>query len=157
GTTVAWVNGDNAVFSAGTDAALKTYSLNIAAGVTAASAFIDNGTVQVTSGVLDTGAGTLTVGSPSGAGIEGLKIASSTLLNSTGKVLLDGGMLINTNSTQSGGALIPNTKNLEVSANGGTISYQSTFLATSPTFATDLIIYNPSTAAVLGTGGTTTN
>src|SRR6185369_12865848 len=41
GTTAAWVNGDDAVFSAGSDAVGLRYLLNIVSGTTAGSAVIE--------------------------------------------------------------------------------------------------------------------
>jgi fibronectin-binding autotransporter adhesin len=61
GLNVAWANGNNAILSAGTDASGLLYAVNIAAGVTAANAEIQEGTVRVLSGIFDVGTGTITV------------------------------------------------------------------------------------------------
>jgi autotransporter-associated beta strand protein len=59
--TALWVNGNDAVFSAGTDAAGVTYGLAIGAGVTANSIHIEEGTVQIASGQVNVGTGSLTI------------------------------------------------------------------------------------------------
>ena len=152
GTTVAWVNGKDAVFAAGTDTTGIRYGIAIGAGTTAASALIEDGaTVLVNSGVLDTGAGTTTVGP--GATVE---IATSARLNSGGTIKLDGGKLLQTNPG-SAGSLVPAAKSIEITANGGTLRYATTYINISPNFNTASSIYTPTTAAVLGTGGTTSN
>src|SRR5262245_20699634 len=55
GTTAAWVNGDTAVFSAGNDGTGQRYGVNIASGITAASATIEDGIFVINNGTLDTG------------------------------------------------------------------------------------------------------
>ena len=57
----AWTNGNNAIFSAGTDAAGSLYAINIAAGTTASNVDIQEGTVQVLCGQMNVGSGSLTV------------------------------------------------------------------------------------------------
>jgi fibronectin-binding autotransporter adhesin len=152
-----WINGDRAVFAAGSDVTGVHFGLDIASGTTASSALIKGGLAEIRAGVFDTGTGTLTVGTGAGSTAE-LQIASASALNSAGKVVLDGGSLTNTNSTGTGGSLISASKSIEITANGGTIHYDSQFVGPSPTLSYPAIIYGPTgTAGVFGTGGTTTN
>ncbi len=80
-----WVNGDTAVFSAGTDATGALYGVKIDAGVTAAGAEIQEGIVQVVSGLFDTGTGQLLV--DPGAAVRSV---ASGQFNNGGKITLKG-------------------------------------------------------------------
>jgi hypothetical protein len=116
GTTVAWVNNDNAVFSAGSDATGIRYLLNIAGGTTANAAVIEEGTVVINTGVFDTGAGTADV--LAGATLE---TKTSNQFNGGGVLKLSGGRLLGSN-TSSGGTLLSNLKTIEINGSG-TIEY----------------------------------
>ena len=72
GTTVAFVNGNDAVFSAGTDGAGLLFGVNIS-GVSPANIEIQEGTMQIVSGQVNVGTGHVTI--DSGAAI--LTTASS--------------------------------------------------------------------------------
>ncbi len=101
GTPTTWVNGDDAVFSAGndvdTDPMVGGAFIDIS-GTTANSILIEDGYVKFQSGTADTGAGTVTVNS--GAT---LAINSTLRLNTTaGKVVLNGGTLLETNPGNAG-------------------------------------------------------
>lgn len=61
GLNVAWVNGNNAIFAAGTDATGSLYGINIAAGTTAANVEIQEGTFQIVTGPLNVGTGSLII------------------------------------------------------------------------------------------------
>jgi autotransporter-associated beta strand protein len=144
---VTWVNGDNAVFSAGSDGTGLRYGVNIDTGITAGSATIEDGTFVVNTGTLDTGNGSVTVNA--GARLE---INSPMRLNNNaGSVLLNGGTLLNTNPFQAGvfigsGAGL---KGLEVNGSG-TIAYDDG----DQTPDDKMSIYF---GVISGTGGTTTN
>jgi autotransporter-associated beta strand protein len=110
--TGAWVAGDNAVFSAGSDA--TDAFIDITGTQVANSILIEEGTVTFGTGTADTGAGNLTIN----AGAT-LKIGSTLRLNTgAGKVVLNGGTLINTN-TGSGGSFIGTNANATTGDGGG--------------------------------------
>jgi hypothetical protein len=95
--TNAWVPGDNAVFSAGTDLAADGI-VTITGTQTAASIVIEDGRVQFRGGTADTGAGTVTINA--GATLD---INSTARLNTgAGKVVLNGGTLMQTNTGNAG-------------------------------------------------------
>jgi autotransporter-associated beta strand protein len=146
GSAVAWTNGDDAVFSAGGDGIGKRYGVNIAAATTATSALIDDGTVVINGGVLDTGAGVTTVDGSDAT----LEIASTLRLNSAGKLVLkNGGTLFQTNPGGAG-SLISATKTLEIDT-AGTVMYNLSS-------GCNCTIYGPTgTNTIAGTGGTTSN
>lgn len=120
-SAVAWANGDTAHFSAGTDAAGKFFGLGIAAGVTASNAIIEEGRVVVTSGVFDTGTGSITV--KAGATIDQLAAAGAKF-NNAGKIVLEGGALFS-HITASAGSIIGSLKDIEI-VGSGIIGYDDT-------------------------------
>jgi autotransporter-associated beta strand protein len=147
GTAIAWANGDDAVFSAGGDAIGQRYGVNIAAGTTATSALIDDGTLVINTGVLDTGTGAVTVDGTDAT----LEIASTLRLNAAGKVVLkNGGTLLQTNPGGAG-SFISASKTLEIDG-AGTVSFNL------PAPTCNCTIYGPTgTNTIAGVGGTTTN
>ena len=117
GTTAAWVNGDHAVFSAGSDGAGLRYGVNIGSGVTAGSAAIEDGTLVINIGTLNTGSGTVAINA--GATLE---VRNVLALDTTpGKVMLNGGTLLNTNFGQAS-SFIRSVKGIEINGTG-TIGY----------------------------------
>ncbi len=113
-----WVNGDNAVFSAGSDADGQTYGVAITAGVTAGNAEIKNGTVQINTGVFDTGAGTLTV-DPNAA----IKTIVGGQFNGAGTLVLKGTSaadagLLQAANPGSAGTMINNLKTIDIQGFG---------------------------------------
>src|SRR4051812_45952722 len=147
GATAVWVNGDNAVFSAGNDGAGLRYGVNIDLGIIASSATIEDGTLVINTGTLDTGSGAVTVNAGATLEINGpLK-----LNNSAGKVVLSGGTLLNTNPGQAGTFMGSGLglKGLEVNGSGA-IGYDDGDLT--PDDKTSIFF-----GVISGTGGTTTN
>jgi autotransporter-associated beta strand protein len=142
GANTTWTAGDTAVFSAGSDAT-GAYTVTVSGTQTAAGVTVKDGTVTLSGGTVDTGTNSFTIN----AGAQ-VNIASSTQLNSAGKVLLDGGTLKNGN-TGNAGSFINALKTLEVTSNGGTVAYDDG--SSTNAFTT---IY---TGTITGTGGTTTN
>ncbi len=141
-----WVNGDHAVFAAGTDATGVLYGLQITAGVTAASAVIKEGTVQISTGLFDTGTGEVRVNTGAALQVTGSHLAGYGL-NPAGKMVLAGGSMIQTNPT-SAGSFLPAAKTLEIDGSG-IIQYNGVGLVS---------IYTAAAAAgITGTGGTPTN
>jgi autotransporter-associated beta strand protein len=142
GANTTWAAGDNAFFSAGSDAT-GAYTVTVSGTQTAAAVTVKNGTVTLSGGVVDTGTNSFTIS----AGAQ-VNIASASQLNSAGKVVLDGGALKNTN-TGNAGSFISALKTLEVTTNGGTVAYDDGSAANA--FTT---IYG---GTITGTGGTATN
>ena len=96
--TGAWTPGDHAVFSAGSDA--MDAFIDITETQTAASVTIEDGIVIFGTGTVDTGAGTVTINP--GATLD---ITATSRLNLTGgKVVLNGGTLLNSNPAAAPGA-----------------------------------------------------
>jgi fibronectin-binding autotransporter adhesin len=145
-----WTNGNNAIFAAGTDAGPTAtgtgIALNIGAGVSAASATIEEGKWGVNSGTFDTGTGSITV--KAGATLAEFGSSGVGKFNSTGKIVLEGGTLLS-NITANAGSILSATKGLEV--NGvGYIGYDDT----DGTPDNKVSIFS---GVITGTGGTTTN
>lgn len=149
--TDVWVAGDDAVFSAGNDVgsdpAINGAFVTVGGTVTANSVLVEEGYVKLVSGTVDTGAGTVTVN----AGAT-LALATTSQLNLlAGKVVLNGGTLMNTNTGQAGTFLGGGggLKGLEI--NGiGYIGYDDGNGVSDDQVS---IFYG----AITGTGGTTTN
>jgi len=121
GTTVAWVNGDDAVFSAGTDANGALYGFTIATGVTATNATIEEGTIKLVNGLFTT-TGNLTINSGATLFHTGGTTAAYGY-NAAGKIVLNGGTLKDVR-TGSAGTFIPTAKGIEVNARA--ISHSTT-------------------------------
>jgi hypothetical protein len=117
GTTAVWVNGDNAVFSAGADATGHRYFVGIGGGTTAGSAVFEEGTTVINSGVLDTGSGTAEV--LAGATLE---TNAQNQFNAGGVLKLSGGRLLDTNTIASGQVVLSPLKTIEINGTG-TIEY----------------------------------
>src|SRR5688572_12158190 len=81
--TSAWTAGEHAVFSAGTDA--MDAFIDVTDTQTAASMTVEDGTVFLASGIVDTGAGNVTVGPGATLRIESILRFASTV---TGRVVL---------------------------------------------------------------------
>ena len=146
-TTVGWTAGDAAVFSAGTDG-IGAWNLNLNGTQVASSVLVEEGNITVgTSGVIDTGTGTFTIGTGAGSTAR-VNIPSTLRLNSAGKVVLDGGTLFHTN-TGNAGSFINAAKGLEITANGGSVGYDDSSITNA--FTT---VY---AGTITGTGGTTGN
>ena len=147
--TVAWTAGEAAVFSAGANAA-GPWTLAISGTQTASSVLFEEGTVNVSGGLspgtIDTGTGTVTVGTGAGTSAR-VNFNSSTRFNTTGKVLLNGGVLVSTNSS-SGLSFLSPTKAVEISAVGGSIGFDDSAVSIGSS------LYS---GTITGTGGTTSN
>jgi hypothetical protein len=118
GTTTGWVNGDNAVFSAGADASGHRYFVTIGAGTTANSAVFEEGTTVLNTGsVLDTGSGTAEV--LAGATLETI---AQNQFNAGGVLKLSGGRLLDTNPSTTAQNLLSPLKTIEINGTG-TIEY----------------------------------
>jgi autotransporter-associated beta strand protein len=124
GPTVTWANGNDAIFSAGEDADGQTYGVKIAAGIAATSATIENGIVQISSGLFDTGTGDLTVNANAGVRtIAGGQFNGAGRLVHKGTSTTDAGWLQAANPGNAG-TMINNLK--EIHINGfGRISYDN--------------------------------
>jgi autotransporter-associated beta strand protein len=133
---------DDAIFSAGSDAT-GAFTITLSSPAAANSATVNSGTIAFTGGTINTGTNAVTIN----AGAQ-VNIPISTVFNSAGKVVLDGGTLKNTNAGNAG-SFISAAKTLEITSNGGTVAYDDGSSANA--FTT---IY---TGTVTGTGGTTTN
>ena len=124
GTAVAWVNGDDAVFSAGSDAVGSLYGLNVTAGTTATSALLEDGALTVLSGAIDTGTGTFTVGTGVGSTAVFQVDASPTLrTNAAGKLQLHGGTYRMVTNQTVAHSFLSASKSLEINVEG-TIDHQ---------------------------------
>jgi autotransporter-associated beta strand protein len=112
--TAAWTPGDHAVFSAGTDA--MDAFIDVTGTQTAASVTIEEGMVTFGTGTVDTGAGPVNIN----AGAT-LNINSTLRLNTTsGKVVLNGGTLMQTNPSSAGSFIGSGAggKGLEINGTG---------------------------------------
>jgi fibronectin-binding autotransporter adhesin len=150
GLNVAWTNGNNAIFSAGTDATGLLYGVNIAAGTSAANATIEEGVVQINSGVFDTGSGQLLV-KPGAA----IKTIIGAQFNGAGKLTLQGTSTADAGELRaanpgSAGTMISNLKTIEIDG-FGRISYADG----DATPDNKVSIINGS--VITGVGGTPTN
>jgi hypothetical protein len=135
-----WVNGNDAVFSAGSDAAGVRYLLNIGGGTTAGSALIEEGTVVINSGTFDTGAGTTEV--LVGATLE---TNAQNQFNAGGVLKLSGGRLLDTNPSTTAQVLLSPAKTIEINGTG-TIEFNHG--------AGSQVQSNISGNVITGTGGT---
>ncbi len=148
GTTVTWQNGNNAIFSAGTDAIGAMYGIRVAGGTSANYALIQDGYVVVTSGFIDTGAGITEVA----AGAT-LQLNDIGQLNGGGVIKLSGGELVLARDNTVAFSPIPSGKSVEINGTG---------IITKPNKGTGggaVVIFGAAntTNVILGTGGTTTN
>ena len=156
GTAVNWVNGKDAVFSAGTDASAATslgYGLNIAAGTTAASALLEEGKLSVVTGMIDTGAGIFTVGNGIGtSAVFEVGNGPTTKTNSAGTLRLHGGTYRLVTVQTVGHSFLSATKNLEINQEGTIDHFEGGAVG-----AGRVAIYGGTSGTILGTGGTTAN
>jgi fibronectin-binding autotransporter adhesin len=113
-----FVSGDDAVFSAGSDAT-GAYTVTITGTQTAASISVRSGTAQFVGGIASS-AGTTTVSN--GAT---LSIDASGRLAGAGAVVLNGGTLLNANAT-SGSTFSPTAKEIQIGSLGGAVGYTGT-------------------------------
>ena len=145
-STGAWVPGGNAIFGAGV-APFADGIVAINGTQTASSMLIKDGTIHLRgNGTADTGTGTVTVSA--GATLD---INSTQRLNLTGgKVLLNGGTLLNTNPGQAGAffGTAAGLKGLQITSNG-TVGYND-----GANFPDMISIFS---GVISGTGGTPTN
>jgi fibronectin-binding autotransporter adhesin len=143
--TFPWVSGDIAVFSAGIDAT-NPFTLNVSGTQTASAVLIEEGTVIIGTGTISTGSGNFTIGTGGGSSAR-VNFPISTSFNAAGKVVLNGGALVNINST-SGQTFMSGSKAIEITANGGFIGYDD---GTPGNLVSSLYA-----GTILGAGGTTT-
>ncbi len=152
--TNAWVAGDNAVFSAGTDPTADGI-VSISGTQTAASIVVEDGRVQFRDGTADTGAGTVTINA--GATLD---INSTLRLNTgAGKVVLNGGTLMQTN-TGNAGSFIGLNANTTTGDGGGQKGLEVNGIGYIGYDDQDGVPDNKVSifaGVITGTGGTTTN
>jgi autotransporter-associated beta strand protein len=110
---------NDAVFSAGDDAT-GPWTLAVSGTQTAASVLVEEGNITLSSGIIDTGSNTFTIGTGAGSTAR-VNIDDDDRFNNKGSLVLNGGTLFN--SSTSGGAFIRSGKFLRVTASGGTIGY----------------------------------
>src|SRR5688500_5489272 len=139
--TVAWTPADKAIFSAGNDL-IGPYTLSLGATTQDATGgvLVEEGQFVQTDGTINTGTAAFTINVGASWSID-----IGTRLNGGGKVVLNGGTLINTNPGNAG-SFISALRALEVNGSG-TVNYTSSGSGT-------VTIY---TGNMLGTEGTTSN
>jgi autotransporter-associated beta strand protein len=149
-----WTAGDHAVFSAGNDA--MDAFIDVTGTQTAASVTIEDGTVFIASGIVDTGAGNVTVGPGATLRIESILRFPTTV---TGRVVLNNGTLWQSNPGFAG-SFLRATQSVEIN---GTGTIDRTALNTDnsepvepPARRINIYTVNASNA-IVGTGGTPTN
>ena len=118
--TTTFASGDTAVFSAGADAT-SAFSNNLPSAVTIGGMTNEEGTLTVGGAALGLGTGIITVKSGAKLSIPG----AANITGSAGAILnLDGGTMENF-TTGNGGSFINIAIAINVTANGGTLSYPS--------------------------------
>ncbi|MEX2169271.1 MAG: hypothetical protein WD851_08170 [Pirellulales bacterium] len=149
--TGAWVAGDHAVFSAGNDA-VDSF-IDITGTQVAGSMTVEEGIVFLASGILNTGAGNVTVESGATLRIESILRFDATV---TGRVVLNGGTLWQSNPGFAG-SFLRNTQSLEINGTGTIDRTAQNTDNSEPAEppARRINIYTPINGnAIIGTGGT---
>ncbi len=162
GLTAAWVAGDAAVFSAGTDATnaftVTGAGTTAAPGVAAASIVVEEGTFKLATGTLTLGStgvpGTMLV-KPQATYSADSSQRIAPVVNST--LTLDGGVALNT-ATATAGSFVSTNFEIVLAAAGGTISFPTPNILnivqapTPPALGASTVISGPGSLTKAGAG-----